>query len=343
MLFRKRVPRWGFTLVELLVVIAIIGILVALLLPAVQAAREAARRMSCSNNFRQIGLALHNYHDAYESFPPLAVWGHQIPGQQYEGAYHHTWIVMILPYIEQTALYNNTNKNLRIWGQQTVSQVLPVFMCPSDGEDVKPSQTHGIFRTNYSLSEGYHWWTGAFIDENWWRGAGYVVPGPVADYSGIATISKTNTFANVRDGLSNTIFGAETTAKGYKWGPFRTSGRGVPRVGGEGVFRSAYVATGIYGYCCEVGRYSEVDDSGVKTPVWFRAGPHSFTPSYITAWGPNAEWPGASTAHPNTILVLRGDDSVDTVNINVHYPIWVMQNAIADNHPTENPELYPSL
>ncbi len=95
----------GFTLVELLVVIAIIGILVALLLPAVQAAREAARRMSCGNNLHQIGIALHNYHDTYKSFPPAAIWKREKngPGSAYAGAGSHrnyTWIALILPFME---------------------------------------------------------------------------------------------------------------------------------------------------------------------------------------------------------------------------------------------------
>ena len=92
-------PR-GFTLIELLVVIAIIGVLIALLLPAVQAAREAARRAQCANNLKQIGLALHNYHDAHGVLPPGYVYQ---PGYATGG---FGWASMILPYMEQTPLFN---------------------------------------------------------------------------------------------------------------------------------------------------------------------------------------------------------------------------------------------
>ena len=97
--------RKGFTLVELLVVIAIIGILVALLLPAVQAAREAARRMSCSNNVKQLSLAMHNYHDVHKTFPRYCLPIN--PGcSHWEGFSAHT---MILPFIEQQAIAEEVN------------------------------------------------------------------------------------------------------------------------------------------------------------------------------------------------------------------------------------------
>ena len=96
----KIVPRRrGFTLVELLVVIAIIGILVALLLPAIQAAREAARRTQCNNNLKQVGVALHNYHDTYKVLPPGGLAGNP----------RLSWNVLILPFIEQQALHALVN------------------------------------------------------------------------------------------------------------------------------------------------------------------------------------------------------------------------------------------
>src|SRR5574340_77176 len=102
--------RRGFTLVELLVVIAIIGILIALLLPAIQAAREAARRMSCANNLRQIGVAIHGYHAAHDSFPPgniikeAGVCPGANPGVASEDGAN--WAIFILPYLEQRTLYD---------------------------------------------------------------------------------------------------------------------------------------------------------------------------------------------------------------------------------------------
>jgi prepilin-type N-terminal cleavage/methylation domain-containing protein/prepilin-type processing-associated H-X9-DG protein len=132
--------RGGFTLVELLVVIAIIGILVALLLPAVQAAREAARRMQCSNNMKQIGLALHNYHDTFKTFPQgniVRISGTGVPPLRGDG---WTWHARILPFVEQKGLYDQVSMIIGtdIDNENSARQLLAgrdtrltYFQCPS--------------------------------------------------------------------------------------------------------------------------------------------------------------------------------------------------------------------
>lgn len=129
----------GFTLVELLVVIAIIGILIALLLPAVQQAREAARRMSCQANLKQIGIALHNYHDVYQSFPPGGFrYMGPSPSSNNEntafGATSHSFLVAILPQVEFSAMADQFN-HIQGWrgrpNRRVVTTVPPVYQCPS--------------------------------------------------------------------------------------------------------------------------------------------------------------------------------------------------------------------
>jgi prepilin-type N-terminal cleavage/methylation domain-containing protein len=163
--------RLAFTLVELLVVIAIIGILVALLLPAVQAAREAARRMSCGNNLKQIALGLHNYHDTYKEFP----YGHLYTGAldgnltNAEGGTGFGWAWSTLPFVEQGPLFDKFRGTLCI-AENTLSQnltlaqtPLEVFSCPSDN---KPPQFNDGAVTNSATSSyqaagtSYDGWTG---------------------------------------------------------------------------------------------------------------------------------------------------------------------------------------
>ncbi|MBX3436794.1 MAG: DUF1559 domain-containing protein [Planctomycetaceae bacterium] len=130
--------RRGFTLIELLVVIAIIAVLIALLLPAVQQAREAARRTQCKNNLKQIGLALHNYHDVHLTFPSGWV-AASFPMSDPEGESGFGWGSMILPYVEQNNLYDQFNFSLPMdddTGAPThrslLQHRLTVFQCPSD-------------------------------------------------------------------------------------------------------------------------------------------------------------------------------------------------------------------
>jgi len=140
----------GFTLVELLVVIAIIGVLVALLLPAVQAAREAARRSSCSNNLKQIGLACHNYHDTYNTMPPGNI---RVGATAADNL--HAWGVHILPFVEENNVYEQMSGEMG----SSVSNannagggLLDVYLCPSS--TLPDSSNSGYGRSNYCGNGG---------------------------------------------------------------------------------------------------------------------------------------------------------------------------------------------
>ncbi len=173
--------RTAFTLVELLVVIAIIGILVGLLLPAVQAAREAARRMQCTNNLKQLGLALHNYHDTHKRLP-FASGGTTPPS----GSPGYSAVSLMLPYMEQTPLYSTIDFKKPLTDPTNTAarlQVVPGFLCPSDKENPQPQSGGAI---NYMVNKGsLHWWSDP--SQN-----GVFLPG------------RSFKFADITDGLSNT-------------------------------------------------------------------------------------------------------------------------------------------
>jgi len=203
-LFRRR----AFTLIELLVVIAIIAILVALLLPAVQQAREAARRSQCKNNMKQLGVALHNYHDVHTCLPlGCTAAGGTIGGNQNQTRRFSAYLGL-LPYIDQAPLYDATMANLEPRGGNTapwqngvpcVTAKLPSIRCPSDPDSgVDARKAH----TNYFFSHGDNAW-----DQNsaWNGNGGRGIRGMFTCIKNNGQGGKARNFRDVSDGLSNTI------------------------------------------------------------------------------------------------------------------------------------------
>jgi len=195
----------GFTLVELLVVIAIIGVLVALLLPAVQAAREAARRSQCTNNLKQIGLGIQNFHDTYTLLPPTATQGGGAPNDKY-----HTWLVIILPFVEQGALFDQFDLS-KPWDQapnpaaaQLPGAAIAGFRCPS--------RSHSGFSDGAAqVGPVGDYAAGSVASANYQHQhqSLSVLFGPMvgAERNGAAASWKSRTsFANNVDGLSNTLY-----------------------------------------------------------------------------------------------------------------------------------------
>ncbi len=342
-MFRCKRRSSGFTLVELLVVIAIIGILVALLLPAVQMAREAARRMSCSNNLKNLALALHNYHDAFNRFPPGGTARVGKRGTIQPEPHHHTWITMTLPYVEQTSLQYKFNFALPAWDQALLPNNTPlqaavapkILRCSSDSGFEDTFQTHDIQWTNYVGSEGYHWWTRAVLSWRTWQRWGFNVPGDTGDYNGFFCPEATRRFKDLKDGTSQTAMLSEANSAGYAGGRIRTSGTGRPRLpNAGGVFRSAWVFTPVCGQYSQRPQWYDYPDgsAGQRGCRWFRARPYSFSPTYLSAWGPNANWPGASSLHPGQVNVAMADGGVKAVTETVYYPVWAIVHGIQDYH-----------
>jgi prepilin-type N-terminal cleavage/methylation domain-containing protein/prepilin-type processing-associated H-X9-DG protein len=202
----------AFTLVELLVVIAIIGVLVALLLPAIQAAREAARRSSCTNNLKQFGIALHNYHDTVKTFPSGGVFRVPIGVETIFASPH----AMLLPFFEEQGL-KNLYDSRKSWANQrpdVVAAVVPVYVCPScAGENPMLDQLlSALFVAG--LSNGYQAMgttTYAFtkgVTDAWCFGPNYTPPGPPTvptSERGMFDFQWAVGARKVTDGLSNTI------------------------------------------------------------------------------------------------------------------------------------------
>ena len=192
--------RLGFTLVELLVVIAIIGILIGMLLPAVQQVREAARRTACTNNIAQLGLALHNYEFAHEHLPPGVV-DKKGPILPQPVGLHVGFLVEVLPYIEQNGIANNFDKTIGTYAKANAparAMAIPTYNCPSFGAQMNDAGDAGL--TNYA---GCHNSVEAPID---------------VDNDGVLFLNSKVTFADMSDGSTNTIMVGEMLPFGTSLG-----------------------------------------------------------------------------------------------------------------------------
>ena len=259
----------AFTLVELLVVIAIIGILIALLLPAIQAAREAARRTQCMNNIRQLAIALQNYHSARGSFPPseIGIGSHNYGDSKSElGSYHKSWAWLILPYIEQGATYEQMDYDYSAapWvnepGNTNIAAFYgvapPSFRCPSEDTPIFSAwyPTLNLANISYAAIQGS-------TDPN--------LPGPtlvthqgIASGNGLLSFNVRRTVTDATDGSSRTIMVGEL------------SGR-VTTQSGEIDFRKS-ARSGAWTGCFTDGRVGEPDTwsegrNGYKGPEVYQS------------------------------------------------------------------------
>jgi prepilin-type N-terminal cleavage/methylation domain-containing protein/prepilin-type processing-associated H-X9-DG protein len=193
---RERWPRPAFTLIELLVVIAIIAILVGLLVPAVQKVREAAARTQCINNFHQMGVALHNYHDAKKALPP----GYAASVPYRDGATDTTpgwgWAAWILPYIEQQPLYRSLDFNRPVESSPGIQTLVQLYLCPSDVAPAAPFSIPDGFGKPVVLAAASSYAACVGGDES-----------GTADSSGLGIFYRNSRtrLTDVTDGTSNTI------------------------------------------------------------------------------------------------------------------------------------------
>ncbi len=215
--------RRGFTLIELLVVIAIIGILIGLLLPAVQKVRDAAARIKCTNNLKQIGLALHNYHDAQRTFPPGYVDRNTDPNSTPDNDLGPgwCWATFLLPYVEQDNVYKQINLGVTVGTgvNAPISQLpLTIYQCPADPyqqafpvyDSSFSAPVTTLAHSNYVACNGW--------EECFYGAGGNPQPGPGGDglggiYGaggvGLFYRNSRTTFASITDGTSNTIAAGE--------------------------------------------------------------------------------------------------------------------------------------
>ncbi|MGL4594478.1 MAG: DUF1559 domain-containing protein [Thermoguttaceae bacterium] len=334
----------AFTLVELLVVIAIIGVLIALLLPAVQAAREAARRMQCSSHFKQWGVALHNYHDTAGTFPAGATkknrvvnakpqnWG---DGGQDSSATGPTFAM--LPFMEEGSRYNEMlshpyaqpGSGLSWWPLEggagpAWQNPISTILCPSDGEARMPGRGN-CARINIRHCYGDASYAPRDPDDRWGTN-----PDARTSTRGLMTIEKWKTFADCSDGSSNTIAASERLVSGLNgvWNPDNSNARRGLLGGTDGWLSGNNPAQCL----TEANKPANKDvfsdpetsqnigtiwASGEVASVGFGANLAPNSPSCFDGWG--TTFISASSFHSGGVNVLRADGSVlfvpDTINV----------------------------
>ena len=323
---RSRRP--GFTLVELLVVIAIIGMLVAMMLPAVQAAREAARRMQCTNNLRQIGLALHNYESTHGRLP-LGWNGHVDPhvGTNYRWSY----LANILPFIEQANVLAQLDTRITLYAPgggnpprpehvETIMTLIPVFLCPSDRFDYVsgPSGIIDSAPTNYVACVG----SGV-------NAAGGEAAAGESDEraDGMFSSVRWRRLAECTDGLSNTVFCSESIL-----GP-----GGPDPSSAEAPDPQTHMALVVPFMSVTIANCDQERPGGInrfpasRGRVWAGQGyentiyNHFFPPNsdrYDCYFWVNRGFKAARSRHPGGVNVLMGDGAVRFVGDSVDLDTW---------------------
>ena len=301
----------AFTLIELLVVIAIIAVLIALLLPAVQQAREAARRSQCKNNLKQIGLALHNYHDTTNLFPP-AMWWY---GVNYVGgsttqiaSMGPSWLHSILPNLDQAPLFMQSNFNVHIGSGTNVTVVaatIPTLLCPSD--------------TYANAANKYTAYPNVPMGRASYAASGYGAAGAtslhinvgVAD-RGLMGYSSRSRIADVNDGTSNTVASWEIRA-------------GVTGNDPRGVWASGRVGGRLVANCLNPGGSSTGDCYGINEgnhangdDIWS----NGYDPNSTVAIGMGGHGGGDGQAGPKSLHVggvhaLMADGAVRFISQNM--------------------------
>ncbi|MDR1959691.1 MAG: DUF1559 domain-containing protein [Planctomycetaceae bacterium] len=328
---RRKKEKDAFTLVELLVVIAIIGILIALLLPAVQAAREAARRMQCSNNLKQFGLAMHNYMDAHQQKLPC---GNTNPVGTFRGIgagqQRHTWLPRVWPYIEQQALYSQYHFNIGFFASPNTatdrttvtptSSKVSCYSCPSDRpEAMWTADAYYYCRGNYVVNMGNDWFWHGGSDSN----APYPYKRNTATnpWTGAPFYLNINTDASeITDGLSNTMFLSEVLCAEDDHFDFRGS-----LFNDEGPGASFMTVTGPNSrtpdMCICKGKNSDATGSNSEIAIASLQTKMPCTNLVGAATG-DERWQAARSKHTGGVNVAMGDGAVNFVSETLAIDNW---------------------